>query len=141
VIRRARYPCIAESEAGIALPDRDDSCCIADLVVTCSPPSGHEQLVSDPVLIVEILSPSTASFDRQTKVPDYRRIASVQEILLIDSRSVFAEVLRRDGERWLTEIVCGPDARLTLASVGLAVRMADLYEGLDFAASATGLEA
>jgi hypothetical protein len=45
-----------------------------------SPAPGAEQLVRDLVLIVEILSPSTASFDRQAKVPDYRRIASVQEI-------------------------------------------------------------
>jgi Uma2 family endonuclease len=106
-------------------------------VVTCSPASDEEQLVRDPVLIVGILSSGTASFDRQAKVPDYRRIASVREILLIDSRSIFAEVLRRDGERRLTEIVRGPDATLTLASIGLAVRMADLYERLDFAASAT----
>jgi hypothetical protein len=35
--------------------------------------------------------------------------------------------------RWLTEIVRGPDATLTLASIGLAVRMADLYEGIDLA--------
>jgi hypothetical protein len=55
---------------------------------------------------------------------------------VIDSRSVFAEVPRRDGERWLTEIVRGPGA--TLASIGHPVRMADLYEGMDFAASATG---
>jgi Uma2 family endonuclease len=130
---RLRSPCIAESEAGIALSYRDDTCYIADLVVTCSPPSSEERLVRDPVLIVEILSPSTASFDRQTKVPDYRRIASVQEILLIDSRSIFAEVLRRDGERWLTEIVRGADATLTLASIGFAVRMANLYEDIDFA--------
>ena len=80
-------------------------------------------------MIVEILSPGTAAFDRQTKVPDHRRIASVQEILLIDSESIFAEVLRRDGDKWITEIVRGPAAVLSLASVPLNVSMAELYEG------------
>jgi Uma2 family endonuclease len=81
-------------------------------------------------LIVEVLSPSTARFDRQTKVADYRRIASVQEILLIDSESVFAEILRRDGDRWITEIVQGSAASLTLGSVPLSLAMAELYEGV-----------
>jgi Uma2 family endonuclease len=82
------------------------------------------------MLIVEILSPGTAVFDRQSKIPDYRRIPSVQEILLIDSESVFAEILRRSGEQWITEIVRGPDAMLSLASIPLTVRMSELYRGL-----------
>ena len=76
------------------------------------------------------MSPSTAAFDRQTKVADYRRIPSVQEILLIDSASIFAEVLRRDGDRWITEIIQGPAATLSLACVPLTVAMAELYDGV-----------
>jgi Uma2 family endonuclease len=79
------------------------------------------------------LSQGTAMYDRQTKVADYRRIPSVEEILLIDSASIFAEVLRREGDRWITEIVRGPQATLTLASIGLTATMSDLYEGIDVA--------
>jgi hypothetical protein len=43
--------------------------------------------------------------------------------------------LRRDGARWLTEIVRGAEAMLTLASIGLNVRTEELYEGLDLAAT------
>src|SRR6202008_1269603 len=89
-----------------------------------------DRLIRDPMLIVEILSPGPAVFDRQSKIPDYRRIPSVQEILLIDSESIFAEILRRSAEQWITEIVRGPDAMLSLASVPLAVRMSELYRGL-----------
>jgi len=128
---RSRSPCFGQSEAGIVRPDRDDTCYIADLAVTCTPPERGQQLVRDPLLIVEILSPGTALFDRQTKVSDYRRIPSVEEILLIDSTSIFAEVLRREGERWITEIVRGPQATLSLVSIGLTVAMSDLYEGID----------
>ncbi len=127
---RSRIPCAMHPEAGIARPDRDDSCYIADIAVTCEPLRREDRLIRDPILIVEVLSPSTAAFDRQTKVADYRRIPSVQEILLIDSTTIFAEVLRRDGERWITEIVQGPAATLSLSSVPLSIPMAELYEGI-----------
>jgi len=128
---RSRPPCFGQSEAGIVRPDRNDTCYIADLAVSCTPPEPSQQLLQDPVLIVEILSPGTALYDRQTKVADYRRIASLEEILLIDSASVFAEVLRREGDRWLTEIIRGLQATLSLASIGLTAAMSDLYEGID----------
>ena len=128
---RSRSPCFGQSEAGIARPDRNDTCYIADLAVTCTPPERGQQLLQDPLLIVEILSPGTALYDRQTKVSDYRRIPSVQEILLIDSASIFAEVLRREGDRWMTEIVRGPQATLLLASIGLTAAISEFYEGID----------
>ena len=126
-----RRPCMVQVEAGNARRDRDDTCYVADLAVTCKPPQRGDQLISDPLLIVEVLPPRTGLHDRQTKVTDYRRIPSVEEILLIDSTSIFAEVLRREGDRWITEIVRGPQATLSLASIGLTAAMADLYEGID----------
>jgi Uma2 family endonuclease len=128
---RSRSPYFGQSEAGIARPDRNDTCYIAELAVTCTPPERGQQLLQDPLLIVEILSPGTALYDRQTKVSDYRRIPSVQEILLIDSASIFAEVLRRERDRWITEVVRGPQATLSLASIGLTAAMSELYEGID----------
>ena len=127
---RSLPPCRAYSEAGIVRPGRNDTCYVADLAVTCDPPGPDDRLIRNLVLIVEILSPSTAAFDRQSKVADYRQIASVQEILLVDSQSVFAEVLRRDGEHWITEIVQGRSAVLSLNSIPLAIPMAELYEGI-----------
>jgi Uma2 family endonuclease len=87
--------------------------------------------VKDPVLIVEILSPGTERHDRRTKLPVYRDIESVKEILLIDSESIYAEILRREDDRWITELVRGRDAILRLSSVDLQIAMAELYEGID----------
>jgi Uma2 family endonuclease len=128
---RARRPCSPQTEAGIARPDREDTFYVADLAVTCRPYQRGEQIVKDPTLIVEILSPGTERHDRQTKVPAYREIDSVDEILLIDSESIYAEILRREGDRWITELVRGRDAVLRLTSVDLQIAMADLYEGID----------
>ena len=135
----ARPACVAQIGAAIAGPDRHDTCYIADLVVSRTLPKHGEQLVEDPLLIVEILSPETAMYDRQTKVVDYRRIPSVQEILLIDSVSIFAEVLRREGDRWITEIARGPQATLSLVSIGLSAAMSDLCEGIDLSDRAAAI--
>ncbi|HEX4184605.1 MAG TPA: Uma2 family endonuclease [Stellaceae bacterium] len=128
---RSRRPCMAQAEAGIVRPDRDDTYYVADLAVSCSPYQRGEQLVKDPVLIVEILSPGTERHDRRTKLPVYRDIESVKEILLIDSESIYAEILRREDDRWITELVRGRDAILRLSSVDLQIAMAELYEGID----------
>jgi Uma2 family endonuclease len=128
---RSRRPCSAQTEAGIARPDRDDACYIADIAVSCRPYQRGEQLVSDPVLVVEVLSPGTERYDRRTKVPAYCEIASLNEILLIDSEAAYAEILRREGDRWTVALLHGREAILYLASVELRVSMAELYEGID----------
>ncbi len=127
---RPRRPCAVQSEVGIVRPESNDTCYVADLAVTCEPLRPDDRLIRDPILIVEIQSPSTAAFDHHTKVADYRQIPSVKEILLIDSTTIFAEILRRDGERWITELVQGPNAVLSLGTVPLSIVMAELYDGV-----------
>lgn len=131
----ARPSCFVQSEAGIVRADRNDSFYVADLAVSCTSPGAGEQIIPAPVLIVEVLSPTTMTEDCQRKIPDYRRIPSVQEILAIDSERVLAEVMRREGDRWITEIVQGREANLSLASIGLTVAMAELYDGIELPAA------
>ena len=128
-----RRPCNAQVEAGIERLDRADSYFVADIAVTCAPNERGRQAIKDPILIVEILSPGTERHDRLIKVPAYRAIDSVAEILLIDSQSIYAEILRREGGRWITELVRGPDAFMRLSSVELSIPMAELYSGIDLA--------
>ena len=129
---RSRRSCTAQAEAGIARLDRSDSCYIADLAVTCRAHQRGEQLVRDPILIVEVLSPGTERNDRRLKVPAYREIESVQEILLIDSEAAYAEIFRRNGAVWFSEIIRGRGAELHLSSIDLRLSMAELYEGIEF---------
>ncbi len=133
-----RRPCNAQIDAGVLRPDRSDSYYVADLAVTCHPNEPGRQAVIDPILIVEILSPSTERHDRRVKLPVYRQIESVSEILLIDADSHHAELHRRENERWVVELVRGAGAMLFLASVELHVSMAELYEGIAIPAAADG---
>jgi Uma2 family endonuclease len=130
-----RRPCNAQVEAGVIRPDRADTYFEADIAATCEGNEVGRQAIKDPFLIVEILSPSTERHDRRIKLPVYRQIATVQEILFIASDGLYAELHRRSGAQWITEILRGGDARLTLTSVGIEIPMSDLYEGIALADS------
>lgn len=132
----SRRPCRAVVEAGVLHPDRSDMFFVADVAVTCAPREPRRQYLQDPILVVEVLSPSTERHDRRTKVPAYQRIASVEEILLVDSESRYAELHRRQGEQWVIQLIIGDSGVISLASVGGEIPMAELYEGLTFAEDA-----
>lgn len=125
-----RRPCNAQLEAGVVRPDRADSYYVADIAATCAPIEPGRQAIEAPFLIVEILSPGTERHDRRVKLPVYRQIESVEEILLIASDGVYAELHRRAGAQWIIEILRGREAALPLSSVGVKISLAELYEGI-----------
>lgn len=129
--RRLRAPCAVLLETAVERDDRDDRFYEADLAVTCAAATQGERSTPKPVLIVEILSASTANHDRGTKVPDYMHIPSVQEILLVDSREPHAQLWRRDGRRWIVEDFTG-DASLPLQSIDAELPLSAIYEGVAF---------
>jgi len=132
-----RRPCNAQAESGVIRPDRADTYFVADIAATCAPIEPRRQAIKDPFLVVEILSPGTERHDRRTKLPVYRQIPTVQEILFIDSDGIYAELHRRSGAQWITEILRGAEARLALASVGIDIPLSDLYEGIAVADAET----
>jgi Uma2 family endonuclease len=83
--------------------------------------------VPEPVLIVEVLSPSTAQHDRGTKLFDYREIVSVQEIVLVASETRRVELWRREGARWIVETLIG-EAELRLAVVDEPIPLSAIYD-------------
>lgn len=119
-------------------PDRADSYYVPDIAVTCEPNEPGRQATVAPILIVEILSPGTERSDRRIKLPVYRTIESVREILLIDADAHYAELHRREGDRWIIGLLRGPAAVLSLGSVELQIPLAELYEGIAVIAAAEG---
>lgn len=130
----ARRPCNAQIEAGVIWSDRADTYFEADIAASCEPIVFGRQAIEEPFLIVEILSPGTERHDRRIKLPAYRQIDSIQEISLVASDGVYAEVHRRTGPQWITEILRTREAVLALNSVPIEVRLGDLYEGIAFPA-------
>ncbi len=78
------------------------------------------------------MSPSTERHDRRVKLPVYRQIETVREILLIASDEHYVELHRRVGEQWLTEILRGEESTVALTSVPVEIPFPELYEGIAF---------
>jgi Uma2 family endonuclease len=116
-------------EAGIVPADRADTWYQADLAVTWAPAERGSRAITDPKLIVEVLSLSTAAHDRGVKLADYRRIASVEQILLIASGDRHVEVWRRAEDGWKVQDLIG-DAAVPLAIDSQPLALAAIYEGV-----------
>ncbi len=101
-----------------------------DAFVSCTPVGGPSTIVTNPVVIFEVLSESTAKTDRTTKLMEYRSLPSVQRCVLLEQDQAFATVITRSETGWSLEVL---DASGTLAmpEIGIEVAMADLYDGLD----------
>ncbi len=128
--------CSVRAEAAIVPPDREGVVHTADLAVTCRQHEVAQLHTPDPLVIVEILSPSTESYDRRVKLPDYRMIPSVQEIVLLAQDQLYCEVHRRfDRDRWQTDLLRTGDAELKLTSIDFAQPLSTLYRKVAVEAS------
>lgn len=100
---------------------------VPDLAVTCSGYDKEESTLSDPVLIVEILSPTNQT-DTWANVWAYTSIPSVQEILILRSDAIGAELLRRGSDgTWPEHTITITEGALALESLGFRVPLPELY--------------
>ncbi|VXD21734.1 conserved hypothetical protein [Planktothrix serta PCC 8927] len=104
-----------------------------DLVITCDPEDlKSRKFIQNPKVIVEVLSPSTASYDCTKKLKYYRQISSLQEYVLIDSESMSVGVYHRgEGKMWYYYGYEKGDA-IALQSIEFECPMELLYEGISF---------
>jgi Uma2 family endonuclease len=123
--------CSVRTQAGIApqgLRGRDHF--ETDVTVTCEVLDEiYRGIVQQPLLIVEVLSPSTDRDDIFVKLPAYRRIPSLQEILYLETERIGATVYRRAEGTWQT-INLASGAQLQLETVGLDIPLIALYRGI-----------
>ena len=121
-------PCVPIVTPGVRLGKRADSNYrIPDLAVTCSPLVQGELMIPDPVLLVEILSPSNPA-EAWFNVWAYTTIPSVREILVIHSTSIGADILRRDAVgAWPEAPIRIESGDIALDSIGFRFPLADLY--------------
>lgn len=107
----------------------------SDVVVSCNPADRHDPyLVRQPVLIAEILSPSTADYDRTTKFENYQKMPGLRHYLLISQAAWIVEWFRRDeAGQWIYTLLTGPDGTLEIPDMGLVLPLRELYEDTDVA--------
>jgi len=100
-----------------------------DVMVSCGALSPEDRFVTDPKLIIEVLSPSTESKDRLEKLVMYQNIPNLQEYVLVSQDKVSIEIYRRNDEVWnIVSFV--PKDNLEFKSIGLSLPIETVYEDI-----------
>ncbi len=117
---------------GMKVQIGNDTIVYPDVFVTCDKRFRFdEQATTEPVLVVEVLSPATQGYDRSVKFSFYRRLSSLREYALIDPDTRRVQVFRPgDDENW-TLFDMSDRAALELSSVAAVISLHDVFQGMD----------
>ena len=103
-----------------------------DALIVCGPANPKATFASDPVVIFEILSPSSARLDLGAKNAEYQGLASLRRYVVLHQTQAAAEMFARDAEgEWTYDFL---DARgvLDMPEAGIAMPLAEIYEDVAF---------
>jgi len=104
-----------------------------DLGVDCGKPDDDALIADQPVLLIEVLSPTTGGFDVTVKLAEYQALTSLDYILFVDTELPNAHLYFRGADhRWQNEVIKGIDASIALPKLNVQLRLADVYDGLQF---------
>jgi Uma2 family endonuclease len=108
-----------------------------DITIVCGKSEFTDNLKRDtlinPVVIIEILSPSTERYDRGMKFQNYRTIKTLQEYILIAQDKYYIErYSRHEINQWILTEAVGADSSLLLASINVTLLLEDVYEQVEF---------
>ena len=104
-------------------------------VVVCSKPQyldEHRDMILNPTLLIEVLSPSTEAYDRGLKFAQYRTLESLQEYALVSQHEARVEIFRRQSSGWLLSETTGLEASCHFAGVDCTLSLADIYDNVSF---------
>ncbi len=107
-----------------------------DITVVCGEieySGNRDDVISNPLVIMEILSESTKDYDRGSKFAAYRNIVSLKDYLLIDQYERHVERFSKiEKNKWVLEEYNDPDAVIQINSIGVDVALKDIYHRIDF---------
>lgn len=106
-----------------------------DVAVVCGEPVFADRefdTLTNPALLIEVLSPSTESYDRGKKFDHYRTIESLRQYVLVSTDRPHLDCFTRSGDVWTFTAADGLESKLRLDAVGLTVRVADVYIDVEF---------
>jgi Uma2 family endonuclease len=124
-------PCQAFSE-NMKVQVAQDAVLYPDVFVTCERNFTADQAVfTEPVLIIEVLSPSTQAYDRSKKFAMYRQLTSLREYVLVDPDTKRVEVFRPPDDGHWKLFDMSDDELLVLQSVGCDIALALVFKNMD----------
>ena len=106
-----------------------------DAFVVCTPVPPRAKVVTEPVVVFEVLSASTMNEDLVVKNAEYRATPSIRRYVVLQQTHRGAVAFSRKADDWTAEIV--PDGgTLDLPEIGVSLPLAELYDGLDLSDAA-----
>ena len=113
-----------------------DSGVYPDALVVCEAPNywqSRHDVIINPLLIVEVLSPSTKNYDRLGKFELYKQLPSFQEYVLVNADKYAVETrFQEEPDLWRSRYAFNVDEKIMLNSLGVAISMADIYDNITF---------
>jgi Uma2 family endonuclease len=106
-----------------------------DIAIVCGKPEFVDDqfdTLKNPTVLIEVLSPSTESYDRGKKFDHYRTIESLQQYVLVATDRAHLDSFTRSGDRWTFSAADGLDAELALDSIGVTIRLSEVYTDIQF---------
>ena len=96
---------------------------------------GQWDMMENPVVLVEVLSPTTEAYDRGEKFVHYQGLSSLTDYLIISQETMRVEqYVRQNDDQWLLSMHSGPEASVRLASIGCDLPLAEIYERVEVSA-------
>lgn len=128
-------PCGVLSQGTLVRARIGDNTFLPDVLVYCGQPQRERvrgvDLLHNPVLLVEVLSPSTEHYDLGQKWENYRRIPTLQDYLLVSQTRRRVERYSRQGDGfWLFSETVGPDEEIRIEALDVTLRLDDIYSGV-----------
>jgi Uma2 family endonuclease len=101
-----------------------------DLSIVCGDPlliQGRPDTLTNPLILIEVLSDATREYDRGQKFTLYKEIPTLREYVLIEQNEVLVETFRSSGSIWESRSYDNLDAAASLESVSLTIPLAEIY--------------
>jgi Uma2 family endonuclease len=123
------------SDLRVNIPSTN-SFCYPDLTIVCGKPElldEHFDNLLNPSVIVEVLSPSTESYDKGNKFFTYQQIPSLKEYILVDTSATSIQtIVKKDDGLWKFETINEPTASLTITTIEQQILLSDIYYNVEF---------
>ena len=108
-----------------------------DLSVVCGSSiyrNGNKNIITNPIVVVEVLSPSTEPKDRGEKFIRYQQIETLRSYLLVSQTEARTELFERAGDgHWDYSMVAGLENAIAIPSLGVTLALSEVYDQVDFA--------
>lgn len=130
LIEARRLPCRVYTENAKVIRDRDSLASYPDVVVRCGPREPGQTEITDPVLLVEVLSRGTAEKDRYDKAEAYYRIPTAETYLLVSQNAMDVTLLTRGPADWVRTRCYEASDRVALAPLGAEIGLDEIYAGV-----------